>query len=131
MLYSIDFQPHRVLNAAEFAKAKSGDWIHSENLPGLKEAGEVAALTQFWDFQVKRANASVERAISISVTPSCSVLGSFVAARANQAVHIGLHQQLKNGFCDGAQEIALIVLLQELNNIYTGLGHRGLRVVRG
>ena len=34
MLYSVDFQPDRPLNEAELAKAKSGDWIHSDNLPG-------------------------------------------------------------------------------------------------
>ncbi len=34
MLYSVDFQPGRPLNDAELAKAKSGEWIHSENLPG-------------------------------------------------------------------------------------------------
>ena len=69
--------------------------------------------------------------ILISVTLRRFVLGALVAARADQAFRIGLHQQVKDGFCDGAQEIALIVLLQELNNINIGLGHRGLRVVRG
>ena len=34
MLYSIDFQPNRPLNEAELANARSGDWIHSDNLPG-------------------------------------------------------------------------------------------------
>ena len=118
---------HKVIDApvghaADPRLLDHGDQRLFRHLPGLKEAVEVAALTQFGDFQVKRANAGVERSISISITPRRSVLGSLVAARADQAVHIGLHQQLKNGFCDGAQEIALIMLLQELNNIYTGLG---------
>jgi len=58
-------------------------------------------------------------------------LSALVAGRADQAFQVGLHQQLKDGFCEGAQEIAPILPLRELNNIYSGLGRRGLRVVRG
>lgn len=34
MLYSIDFNPSRPLNEEELAFAKSGEWIHTENIPG-------------------------------------------------------------------------------------------------
>lgn len=34
MLYSIDFRPDRPLSEQELARAKSGDWIHTENKPG-------------------------------------------------------------------------------------------------
>lgn len=50
---------------------------------------------------------------------------------ADQAVDIGLHKQLKDGLGDRAQEVALIVLCQQLGKVHVGLGHRGLRVVRG
>jgi hypothetical protein len=37
-----------------------------------------------------------------------------MAAGTNQAVDIALHHQLQDGFCDRAQQIALIMLLQKL-----------------
>ena len=64
----------------------------------------------------------------ISVTPCLSVLGPLMAARNDQAFHIGLHQQLKTRFRNGAQKIALIMLWRDLNNIYISLGPH---VVRG
>ena len=54
-----------------------------------------------------------------------------VAAGADQAFDIGLHDQLQNGLGDDAQEVALIVLGQKLGQVHVGLGHRGLRKVRG
>lgn len=52
-------------------------------------------------------------------------------ACADQAFNVGLHDQLKNGLGDGAKEIATILLGQKFGKIHVGLGHRGLRVVRG
>ena len=37
-----------------------------------------------------------------------------MASRADQAVNIALHHQLKNGLGNRAQQVALIVLLQKL-----------------
>ena len=51
MLYSIDFQPHRALNEAELAKARSGDWIHSENMPG----SDVGVRNKSNDYLIDRA----------------------------------------------------------------------------
>ena len=34
MLYSLDFHPDRPLTEAEINKAKSGEWTHTENIPG-------------------------------------------------------------------------------------------------
>jgi len=52
-------------------------------------------------------------------------------AGADQAVDITLHDQLKNGLGNAAQQIALIMLGQKLGQVHVGLGHRGLRKVRG
>ena len=51
MLYSIDFQPHRPLNEAEIARAKSGDWIHSENLPD----SDIGVRNKHNDYLIDRA----------------------------------------------------------------------------
>jgi phthalate 4,5-dioxygenase oxygenase subunit len=38
MLYSVDFRTDRALNDAEVARAKSGEWIHTENIAGSDHA---------------------------------------------------------------------------------------------
>ncbi len=38
MLYSIDFRPDRALSQQELERAKGGDWIHTENIPGTDHA---------------------------------------------------------------------------------------------
>ena len=50
---------------------------------------------------------------------------------ADQAVDIALHDQLKDGLGNAAQKVTLIVLGQKLGQVHVGLGHRGLRRVRG
>ncbi|WP_318340284.1 hypothetical protein [Defluviimonas sp. D31] len=52
-------------------------------------------------------------------------------AGTDQAVDIGLHDQLQDGLGDTAQKVALIVLGQKLGQVHVGFGHRGLRKVRG
>jgi hypothetical protein len=54
-----------------------------------------------------------------------------VAPRTDQAVDIGLHEQLEDSLGDAAKQVTLIVPLQKLGQVHVGLGHRGLRVVRG
>jgi len=54
-----------------------------------------------------------------------------MTASADDAFHIGLHNQLQHGFGNAAQEVALIVLGQKLGQVHVRLGHRGLRRVRG
>ncbi len=100
-------------------------------LARLQEAGEIAALPQLGHLQVQRAQAGIERALAIAVAPGGSALSPLMPAGADQSLDIGLHEKLKNGLGDGAQKIALIVLLQKLGKVHVGLGHRGLRVVRG
>jgi hypothetical protein len=54
-----------------------------------------------------------------------------MAPGADQAVDIGLHDQLKDGLGNASKQITLIVLCQKLGQVHVGLGHRGLRKVRG
>lgn len=53
------------------------------------------------------------------------------AVSADDAFHIGLHDQLQHRFGNAAQEVILIVLGQKLGQVHVRLGHRGLRKVRG
>jgi hypothetical protein len=41
------------------------------------------------------------------------------------ALDVVLHQELEDGLGDRTQEVALILLLQELDQGHAGLGHRG------
>lgn len=100
-------------------------------LAGLEEAREAAALPQLRHPQVQRAQTSVESAVPISVAPGRAITAAFMPPGADQAIDISLHYQLKDGLGDGAQEVALIVLGQKLGQVHVGLGHRGLRRVRG
>jgi hypothetical protein len=43
---------------------------------------------------------------------------------ANDTLHVSLHEQLQDRLGDGAEEIALIVLLKQLGERHAGLGHR-------
>ena len=52
-------------------------------------------------------------------------------AGADQPFDIGLHQKLQHRLGDGAKEITAVLLGQKLGKVHVGLGHRGLRVVRG
>jgi hypothetical protein len=94
-------------------------------LAGLEEAREVAALTQLRHPEVQRAKAGVERALSISVAPGRAFAAAFVTAGADQALHIGFHDQLQHSLGDAAQEVALIVLGQKLGQVHGCFGHRG------
>jgi phenylpropionate dioxygenase-like ring-hydroxylating dioxygenase large terminal subunit len=38
MLYSIDFRPDRALSQQELERAKGGEWIHTQNIPGTDHA---------------------------------------------------------------------------------------------
>ena len=118
-------------DAADPRLLDHGDQRLLRGLAGLEEAGEVAALPQLRHPQVQRAQTGIESALSIAVPPGRAFVGPFVPAGADQALDIGLHDQLQDGLGDGAQKVALIVLCQKLGQVHVGLGHRGLRVVRG
>jgi hypothetical protein len=94
-------------------------------LPCLEKAREVAALPQLRHPQVQRAQTGIESALSIPVAPRRAVAAAFMPASADQALDIGLHDQLKDGLGDAAKEVSLIVLGQQLGQVHVGLGHRG------
>jgi hypothetical protein len=54
-----------------------------------------------------------------------------VFASADQTFDVKLHNQLKDGLSNAAKEIATVLLGQKIGKVHVGLGHRGLRVVRG
>jgi hypothetical protein len=47
-----------------------------------------------------------------------------VARCADQALDVGLHQELQHGFGHGAQKVAFTGLLHELGQCHPRLGHR-------
>ena len=132
-------QPHRLrqfVDAAGRDAADPGllDHRHQGLLRGLarlQEAREVAALPELRHLEVQRAQTGIESALSIPVAPGRALIGPLVLAGADQAFDIGLHDQLQNGLGDGAKEVATVLLCQKLGKVHVGLGHRGLRVVRG
>lgn len=58
MLYSIDFMPDRPLTEAELARAKSGEWIHTENSPGSDHAVRNKANDYFIDRRLQASGQS-------------------------------------------------------------------------
>lgn len=66
-----------------------------------------------------------------SVPPGGPLAAAFMPTGADDAFHIGLHDQLQHRLGDAAQKVALIVLGQKLGQVHVRPGHRGLRMVRG
>ena len=92
-------------------------------LAGLEEAREVAALPQLRHPQVESAKAGVERPVTVAVTPGRAFAAALMPTGTDQAVDIGLHDQLKDGLGDAAKQITLIVLGHKLGQVHVGLGH--------
>ena len=91
----------------------------------LEEAGKVRALPQLRHPQVQRAQTGIESALSIPVSVGRASLGALVAPGTDDALDVGLHDQLKHRLGDGAEEIAIVLLLKQLGEAHSGLGHRG------
>ena len=79
----------------------------------------------------RRGETGIERALTIPVPPCRSFAAALVAPSTDQAVDIGLHDQLQHRLGDSAKEIALVMLGHKLGQVHVRLGHRGLRVIRG
>ena len=65
------------------------------------------------------------------VAPGRAFAAALMPPGADQAFDIGLHDQLQHSLSEAAKEVALIVLGHQLGQVHVGLGHRGLRRVRG
>ena len=132
-------QAHRLcqlVNAAGRDAADPGLLDHRHQgffggLARLQKAGEIAALPELGHLQVQPAQTGIESALSIPVPPRRAAVRAFMLAGADLPFDISLHQKLQNGLGDGAKEIAAILLGQKRGKVHVGLGHRGLRLVRG
>jgi hypothetical protein len=100
-------------------------------LARLQEAREIAPLPELGHFQVQRAQTGIESALSIPVAPGRALIGPLVLAGADQALDIGFHDQLQNSLGDRTQKVAAVLLCEKPGKVHVGLGHRGLRVIRG
>lgn len=85
-----------------------------DGLARLQEAGEVGAGPELGDLQVERAEPGVQRTVTVAVAPGRALAGSLVPAGADNAVDIGLHDQLQHALSDAAQEIAVSGLRHQL-----------------
>ena len=83
-------------------------------LAGLEEPREVRSGPELWNFEVQRAEPGIERAIAIAVAPGAALAGALVAASADQAVDIGLHDDLQHALGHRAQEVAVAGLRHQL-----------------
>ena len=73
------------------------------------------ALPQLRHPQVQRAEARLQLAVAIAVAPGLPAVAALVAAGADHALDVVLHQQLQHRLGDGAQEVPVILLLQQLD----------------
>ena len=79
----------------------------SDGLARLEERREVAALPQLRDAQLQAAKPRVQRPVAVAVAVGLPLAGPLVASGADQAFHVGLHQQLHHGLGHAAQEVAI------------------------
>ena len=99
---------HQLVHAAgrDAADPRFLDHDHQRllgGLAGLEEAREVAALPQLRHPQVESAKAGVERPVTVAVTPGRAFAAALMPTGTDQAVDIGLHDQLKDGLGDAPQ----------------------------
>lgn len=119
---------HQVIDLAGRDAADPGllDHRHQGLLRGptrLEKAGEIRSLPQLGHPQVQSAQPGLQLAIAIAVPVCLAPVTTLKAAGADHAFDVMLHQRLEHRLRHGAQEIALIVLLQKLDQRHVGLGH--------
>jgi hypothetical protein len=101
-----------------------GDQRLLRRLPGLEEGREVGALPQLRDAQLQGAEPGVEGPVAEAVAPVQPLRRPLVPGGADQALHVGLHQQLQHRLGDGPQEVRVAALRQQLGQWQSVLGHR-------
>jgi hypothetical protein len=124
-------QPHRLHQLVDAAGRDAtnprllddGNQRLLRGLAGIEEAREVAALPELRHPQVQPAQTGIESALSIPVAPGRAIAAAFMTASADDAFHIGLHDQLQHGFGNAAQKVALIVLGQKLGQVHHSACH--------
>jgi hypothetical protein len=91
---------------------------------------QIAALKPSRLSRYKRAEPRVEGAGAMAVAVVEPLWRAFMPAGADHAFHIGLHQQLQHRLGERTQEVAVVGLLQQLDQCHPLLGHRVLRRLR-
>jgi hypothetical protein len=83
-------------------------------LARLQEAREVCASPQLGDLQVERAEPGIEAAVAVAVAPGRALAGTLVPAGTDQALNIGLHDDLQYALGNGPQKISISALREQL-----------------
>jgi hypothetical protein len=63
--------------------------------------------------------------LAIAIAPVEPVGAALMSAGADQAIHVGLHQDLQHALGNGAEEITVAGLLQQLSKWHSIVGHWG------
>jgi hypothetical protein len=80
--------------------------------------------------QLQGPETGVEGAVTVAVAVVEALGRALVTRSADQALDVGLHEELQHRLGDGAQEVAFSNLLHELGPCHALLGHRVLRRVQ-
>src|SRR3954451_8552504 len=95
------------------------------SLPGLQEGRKVGRPgPELRDTKLERAEPGVERPVAKAIAVRLTLRRPLVPGGADHAFHVGLHEQLQDGFGHGAQEIAITGLLQQFDQWQSLVGHR-------
>jgi site-specific DNA recombinase len=126
-------EPHRLhqlvhapgRDAADPGLLDHGDQSALGGLPRFQEGREVGRPgPELGDAQLQRAQPGVERAVAIAVAVRLPAQRALVAARADHALHVRLHEQLQHGLSHGAQEVAITGFGKQLRQWQSLVGHR-------
>ena len=110
---------HQVVDLARGHPGDPGLLDHRDQrllhrLAGLEEAREVRAGPELRDPKVQRSQPGLERPVAVAVAPGGSLGRALVAPGSNEALDVGLHDDLKHALGDGAEEVLVATLRQEL-----------------
>ncbi len=94
-------------------------------LPRLQERREVGRPgPQLRHPQLQGPEPGVEGPLAVAVPVGLALRRALVAGGADQALHVGLHQELQHRLGHGTEEVAIAGLLQQLGQWQSRLGHR-------
>ena len=95
---------------------------------GLQEGREVGRPgAELRHLQLQGAKPGLQRPLAVAVAVRQPLGAALVPCRTDDVLHIGVHDPLQGGLGNGLQEIAVVALLNDLQNAHGVVGHRGLR----
>ena len=97
----------------EDMRVKSDDQLQAD-LADLVLVGHPLPLEEVLPAAGQRADPGVQRTVAIAVAPGGAITAALVPAGADQAVNIGLHDQLHHALGDGPQKITIAGLRSKL-----------------